>query len=89
MLRHPGLLAGGALLRPMLPEPPPDGLDLTGTRALLLAGEADTMIPAPRVRALADALAGAGAEVEEHWSATGHGLLQGDIDAAEAFLRTF
>jgi phospholipase/carboxylesterase len=89
MLRHPGLLAGGALLRPMLPEPPPDGLDLTGTRALLLAGEADTMIPAPRVRALADALAAAGAEVEEHWSPTGHGLLQGDIDAAEAFLRTF
>ena len=32
MLRHPGLLAGGALLRPMLPEPAPAGLDLTGTR---------------------------------------------------------
>jgi predicted esterase len=89
MLRHPGLLAGGALLRPMLPEPPPAGLDLAGTRALLLGGRADTMIPADRVEALAEALRAAGAEVEEHWSATGHGLLQGDIDAAEAFLRTF
>ena len=29
MLRHPGLLAGGALLRPMLPAPAPEGLDLT------------------------------------------------------------
>ena len=35
MLRHPGLLAGGALLRPLLPSAPPAGLDLTGTRVLL------------------------------------------------------
>jgi phospholipase/carboxylesterase len=89
MLRHPGLLAGGALLRPMLPTPAPEGLDLRGTRVLLLAGRTDTMIPAARVDALAGALRAAGAEVGEHWSDTGHGLLQADLEAAAAFLRTF
>jgi predicted esterase len=89
MLRHPGLLAGGALLRPMLPEPAPAGLDLTGTRVLLLGGRADTMIPADRVEALAQALRAAGAEVQEHWAPTGHGLTQGDLDAAAAFVRAF
>jgi phospholipase/carboxylesterase len=48
MLRHPGLLAGGVLLRPMLPAPAPAGLDLAGTRVLVAAGEQDTMIPPPR-----------------------------------------
>ncbi|MGE0029020.1 MAG: alpha/beta hydrolase [Thermoleophilia bacterium] len=89
MLRHPGLLAGGALLRPMLPEPAPAGLDLTGTRVLLLGGQADTMIPPDRVEALAGALRTAGAEVQEHWAPTGHGLTQGDLDATAAFVRAF
>ena len=89
MLRHPGLLAGGVLLRPMLPEPAPAGLDLTGTRVLLLGGRADTMIPPDRVEALAGALRTAGADVQEHWAPTGHGLTQGDLDAAAAFVRGF
>lgn len=89
MLRHPGLLAGGALLRPMLPAPAPAGLDLHGTRVLLLGGRDDTMIPPDRVEALAGTLRAAGAEVQEHWSPTGHGLLQADIDAAGAFVRAF
>ena len=55
MLRHSGLLAGGALLRPMLPAPAPAGLDLRGTRAPLAGGRADTMIPEPRVLGLAQA----------------------------------
>ena len=89
MLRHPGLLAGGALLRPMLPAPAPEGLDLRGTRVLLAGGRADTMIPEPRVLGLAEALRAAGAEVTEHWSDAGHGLTQGDLAATEAFLASF
>jgi len=89
MLRHPGLLAGGALLRPMLPAPAPEGLDLRGTRVLLAGGRADTMIPEPRVLGLADALRAAGADVTEHWSDAGHGLTQGDLAATEAFLAAF
>lgn len=86
MLRHPGLLAGGVLLRPLLPADPPPGLDLAGTRVLVAGGHADTMIPEPRVRALVAALRAAGAEVEEHWSPVGHGLTQDDLDAAERWL---
>ena len=89
MLRHPGLLDGGALLRPMLPAPAPEGLDLRGTRVLLAGGRADTMIPEPRVLGLAEALRAAGAEVSEHWSDAGHGLTQGDLAATEAFLAAF
>lgn len=86
MLRHPGLIAGAALLRPMLPAPPPAGLDLVGTRVLVAAGEADTMIPPPRVRDLVVALRDAGAEVEERWEATGHGLTQEDLGATARWL---
>ena len=86
MLRHPGLLAGGVLLRPMLPAPAPPGLDLTGTRVLVAAGEADTMIPPPRVRDLVGVLRDAGAEVEERWERTGHGLTQDDLAAAARWL---
>lgn len=86
MLRHPGLLAGGVLLRPLLPADPPPGLDLAGTRVLVAGGRADAMIPEPRVRALVDALRVAGAEVEEFWSPVGHGLTQEDLDAAERWL---
>ncbi len=86
MLRHPGLLAGGVLLRPMLPAEPPEGLDLTGTRVLVAAGEADTMIPPPRVRDLVAVLRDAGAQVDERWERTGHGLSQDDLGAAAAWL---
>lgn len=86
MLRHPGLLAGGALLRPMLPAEPPPGLDLAGTRVLIAAGRADAMIPASSVQALADALRAAGAEVEERWEEAGHGLTQADLAAAARWL---
>ncbi|WP_217914239.1 alpha/beta hydrolase [Miltoncostaea marina] len=86
MLRHPGLLAGGALLRPMLPAEPPPGLDLAGTRVLVAAGSADTMIPPPRVEALVAALRGAGADVQERWEATGHGLTQDDLAATARWL---
>lgn len=86
MLRHPGLLAGGVLLRPMLPAPAPAGLDLAGTRVLVAAGEQDTMIPPPRVRDLVAALRAAGATVEERWEGTGHGLTREDLAAAGRWL---
>lgn len=89
MLRHPGLLAGGALLRPLLPSAPPAGLDLSGTRVLVAGGRADQMIPEPMVRELVQALRGAGADVTEHWSDVGHGLTQGDLSAAADLIAGF
>lgn len=86
MLRHPGLLDGAVLLRPMLPAPPPDGLDLAGTRVLVAGGRDDGMIPAARVHDLIDALRSAGAEVEERWQPGGHGLTHDDLDGAAGWL---
>jgi phospholipase/carboxylesterase len=86
MLRHPGLLAGGVLLRPMLPAPAPEGLDLAGTQVLVAGGRQDGMIPAAWVQGLLDVLRGAGAEVREHWDEGGHGLTQDDMRAAASWL---
>lgn len=86
MLRHPGLLDGGVLLRPMLPAPPPPGLDLAGTAVLVAGGRQDGMIPADRVQGLLDVLRAAGAEVREHWEEGGHGLTQDDLGAAATWL---
>lgn len=86
LLRHPGLLAGAALLRPMLPAPAPAGLDLSGTAALVAGGRQDGMIPPALVQALVDALRTAGADVRERWEDGGHGLTQDDLRATAAWL---
>lgn len=88
MLRHPGLIDGGVLLRGLLPAPAPEGLEMEGVRVLTAAGTADTMIPEPMVRALVETLRSHGADVTEHWSGRGHGLGQDDLDAATAWLAT-
>ena len=63
------------------PAPAPEGLDLTGTRVLLLAGRADTMIPPDRGRGPGRGPAGRGRRRDqEHWAPAGHGLTQGDLD---------
>lgn len=86
MLRHPGLLDGAVLLRPLLPTEPPAGLDLAGTRVLVAGGRDDGMIPAPMVQALIDVLRGAGADVRERWQPGGHGLTQDDLDGAAVWI---
>ena len=47
------------------------------------------MIPEPRCAAWLSALRAAGADVTEHWSDAGHGLTQGDLAAAAAFIAGF
>jgi predicted esterase len=86
MLRHPGLLAGAALLRGLMPAPAPEGLDLAGTRVLVAAGRADRLVPEPLTRRLAEALRAAGAEVRERWSQAGHGLEPGDLEEVARWL---
>ncbi|MBL1592271.1 alpha/beta hydrolase, partial [Klebsiella pneumoniae] len=49
MLLHPEALAGGALLRPVLPLEPPALPDLSGKAAFLAAGNRDPWAPGERV----------------------------------------
>ena len=79
LLLHPQVLAGAALLRPMLPLAEPARGDLTGKRVLILSGAADPIVPAENAAALASALASAGAEVTAKVLPGGHGLSQLDL----------
>ncbi len=87
LFRHPGLLRGAALLRPMLPYEPEPDLDLKGTSVLVAAGDRDPLIPATQSRELAQRLEAAGAAVTVRMDpAAGHGLVQEDLVALAAWL---
>ncbi|MEX2262503.1 MAG: alpha/beta hydrolase [Bryobacteraceae bacterium] len=86
MLLHPGLLAGGILLRAMTPFVPEEPPVLQGTRVLLAAGQRDHVVPVDQTRQLAEILEQAGAEVLLHWHDGGHELAQDDMIAAQHWL---
>jgi predicted esterase len=87
LFRHAGVLRGAALLRPMLPYQPDAALSLAGTDVLIVAGDADPYSSPAQIKELEQLLAAGGAEVELVRQATGHGLVQADLDALEAWLR--
>lgn len=80
LLLRPQVLAGAALLRPMLPLDPPPVPDLRGKFVLIVAGRRDPLIPAASTERLAGALQEAGAEVTVEWHPGGHGLIRGDVE---------
>ena len=80
LMRHPGLLRGAALLRPMLPYEPDGPLDLSGTAVLVDSGEGDPFSPLEHSERLAQILRDAGADVTAHLEpGAGHGLTQNDL----------
>lgn len=90
LFRHPELLEGAALLRPMLPYVPEPAPDLTGKRVLIAAGEGDPMVPAGEPEELGRLLAAFGAEVTASTApGAGHGLSQHDLDALRAWFGDF
>jgi predicted esterase len=81
LFRHPDLLKGAALLRPMLPYVPDPAPDLSGKRVLVAIGEGDPMVPAEQPEELARLLTGFGAEVTTSTApGAGHGLSQQDLE---------
>lgn len=86
LLLHPEVLAGGVLLRPVLPLEPPELPDLSGKSAFLAAGLRDPWSPMARVEALAERLRQARAEVELRLSPGGHELHPEELEAARAWL---
>jgi phospholipase/carboxylesterase len=87
LFRHPGVLRGAALLRPMLPYRPTGTLELTGTDILIATGDADPYSPAAQVTELATLFTAGGAAVQVERQPTGHGLVQADLDALGAWVR--
>lgn len=86
MLSNTGVLAGGVLLRPMVPFEPQHRPHLAGIPVLVSAGRSDPIVPTLLVERLAALLSEGGASVELLWQPGGHGLAKGDVEAASAFL---
>jgi phospholipase/carboxylesterase len=89
MLLHPGVLAGGVLLRAMVPLEPEPLPAIKGTRVCISNGEQDPMAPAAETQRLARLLQRAGADVEVHWQPTGHQLMPGDFAVAKTWLQSW
>lgn len=88
LLRHPGLLRGAVLLRPMLPYTPDPLPSLAGTAVLVSSGASDPLIAPGEDEALAKVLADAGAEVELRRQNAGHQLTSDDFSGTSAWLET-
>lgn len=86
LLSRPSALAGGVLIRAMVPFEPDISPDLRGRSVLLSEGRMDPMIPAARAERLAAILEDAGASVELAWQPGGHALTQGDVTVASRWL---
>lgn len=87
LLLSPHTLAGGILIRAMVPFQVDDPPDLRQARVLILAGLADTTVPEGQPDDLAALLKRAGAQVTLAWQPAGHQLGGGDIQAARDWLR--
>ena len=79
MLLHPGVIAGGLLLRPtriIMPDPVPD---LSGAPILIVAGKDDTRTPPSEAEALGRLLTHAGSSVDFALNDAGHELTPQDF----------
>ena len=80
LLRHPSLLRGAALLRPMLPYEPSDTPRLDGVDVLVDTGAHDPYSPPEQSARLVQVLRDAGARVTAHSEpGAGHGLTRNDL----------
>ena len=86
LLSRPAAVAGGVLMRAMVPFEPSPPPDLAGRAVLLSQGRTDPLIPAAGAERLAKLLEESGAEVELSWQPGGHGLTQGDVSVARRWL---
>ena len=78
LLARPDVLAGGMLLRPMVPFEPERPPDLAGKRILISAGRMDQMIPQALTERLIALFEESGATVTAWWHPTGHNLTHGE-----------
>jgi predicted esterase len=86
LFKHPGLLAGAALLRPTLPYDPQSTPQLAGTEVLVASGTRDPYTTPAATQRLVFVLREGGADVSLQLSDTGHELLDGDLAATQRWL---
>ena len=86
LLLRPETLAGGALLRAMVPLATPPAADLAGKPVLILSGAMDPIVPAENAARLAAMLEAAGALVDHRTLPASHGLSQADLGLTKSWL---
>jgi predicted esterase len=86
LLLRPETLAAAALFRPMVPLVPATLPDLSRVPVFIGAGRQDPIVPPAETERLAALLRQANAPVTLHWEANGHGLMQGDLVAAQEWI---
>ncbi|MEO9115069.1 MAG: alpha/beta hydrolase [Gemmatimonadaceae bacterium] len=90
MLRHPDILAGAVLFRPMVPFTPEPGKLLSGVPVLICAGDRDPLLPPGDTESLAAIFRAADADVTINVASAGHELSMSDIvTARDWFARNF
>lgn len=89
LLLSPGLLAGGVLLRPMVPFTMDVVPDLSRVRILIEAGSRDVIVPKDQPEALAGIFRRAMADVTLQWHDAGHQITRPDIEIASKWLAGF
>jgi predicted esterase len=85
MLLHPGVIAGGLLLRPRTILEPAELPDLKGAPVLVIAGEHDDKMPPRAGEQLARLLGRSGAAVEMGVADAGHDLTPQDFAAGKGW----
>jgi len=86
MLLRPEALAGGILLRAMVPLREAPVVDLGGKPVLIVSGQSDPIIPPSNSQRLATMLAKAGADVQHRTLPVDHQLSQADLAIAKEWL---
>ncbi len=86
MLLRPRLLAGAAILRPILPPTPARIPDLSGKPVLVAGGRHDELAPPLDSERLADVMRSARADVTLRWEDAGHKLRPAEMQAIKLWL---
>lgn len=83
LILHPESLSGAVLIRPMVPFTPERLPDLSGKPVLVLAGEADSMVPREETERLATILRRSGADLDLRWAKASHAVSGDEVAAAK------
>ncbi len=86
LLRHPTILAGAVLLRPMVPFVPETKISLDQAPIWIGGGRRDPIVTPAQTLELVSMLQSSGAKVDVHWSANGHDLDQEELREAAKWI---
>lgn len=86
LLSRPDVLAGGILLRSMVPFEPSKDIEMEGKKILMINGRVDPIIPIDNAKRLAEIFSNAGADVKQIMLETGHSLTREEIVFAKEWL---